>query len=83
MPVSAYYDEFGILKLRGTNTGEGFGVNVLGMMTKQELANIITPAFKMGYFWPAVYLPVGASFTSLVANFTIRQKVFPQFDITH
>lgn len=83
LPVSAYYDEFGILKLRGTNTGEGFGVNVLGMMTKQELANIITPAFKMGYFWPAVYLPVGASFTSLVANFTIRQKVFPQFDITH
>jgi len=83
LPMSAYYDEMGILRLRGTNTGEGLGHNTDVMMTKLELNNIITPAFKISYFWPAVYLPVGASFTSLTANFRLRQKVYPYFNIQH
>lgn len=81
LPVVAYYDDMGMLKFTGTNSGEGLGRNALKMMAKEDFSNVLSPYFKMSYFWPAVYLPIGASFKSLTAEFTIRQKAYPVFDI--
>jgi len=78
LPCKAYYDKEHGLYVRGTASGEGLYFEC--MMTADELATLITPpTMRFGYVWPAIYLPTGASFSSLTLNFDVRKKLYPVF----
>lgn len=78
LPCKAYYDDEHSLRIRGTFSGEGLDADT--MMTADELSTLVTPpTMRFGFVWPAIYIPTGASFSSLTLNFDVRKKLYPVF----